>query len=310
VTNNLSQNKQHIVNLLDKNELLIKADLVHLSNLTEEEIAFLDKAWQEADVKRRRKIVSHLVQLSQEDFRLDFSSLFVFCLKEDDRIIRAQAIAGLEQEENYLHIPLLIEILRKDKSTEVREAATKVLGKFALLGELDKLSQDDVSAVYSVLLEILDSDAESNQLRCQALEAVAPLNMPRVKQLIEEAYRSDDTSLKISAIRAMGINNQPFWLDTLLGELDNSEFKIRYEAVRACGELGIDMALPYILKILETGDSPMQEAAITALGEIGGEEARQALEVLKKNPKKRISNAAKIALKELDICEDPLSFDF
>ena len=107
MTENLPQNKQHIINLLDQNELLIKSDLVHLADITEEELAFLDQVWQKADLKRRRKIISDLVKLSEEDLRYDFSSIFVFCLKDDDRTIRAQAIAGLELEENYLHIPLL-----------------------------------------------------------------------------------------------------------------------------------------------------------------------------------------------------------
>ncbi len=310
MTEQLSSSKKHIISILDKNELLIKSDLVHLSDLTDEEIAFLDRKWKDADIKRRRKVITDIVQLGQENFRLDFSDIFILCLKDSDHIIRERAIAGLEQEENYLHIPLLVEILRGDKSAEVRKAAANALGKFALLGELGKLSDNDVKAVYYILLKVIENDSEPIELRGRALEAIAPLNMPKVKQLIEQAYKSDNISLKASAIRAMGINSQPFWQDALLNELNNSEFEIRREAVYACGELGMDSALPYILRILETGDVPIQEAAVWALGEIGGDEARKALNVLKKNPNKRLRNASKMALKELDTCEDLLSLDF
>jgi HEAT repeat protein len=310
MTKQSPSNKQRIADLLNQNELLIKSDLVHLSNLNNEELAFLEQTWQKADVKRRRKIISDLVQFSRVDFRLDFGSIFVFCLKDSDSIVRVHAIAGLEQEEDYRHIPLLVHILEKDSSAKVREAAVSALGKFAMLGELGKLSNHNINAVYSILMEILENDTESIRLRSQALEAIAPLNMPRIKQLIEKAYQSDDILLKISAIRAMGINSQSFWLDNILKEMDSSQFEVRYAAICACGELGIEDAFPYILKLLETEDTTIQEAAIRALGEIGGEEAQQALNILKKNPKERLRHAAKTALKELEICEDPLSFGF
>jgi HEAT repeat protein len=58
--------------------------------------------------------------------------------------------------------------------------------------------------------------------------------------------------------------------------------------------------------IKDEEDYQVQEAAIKALGQIGGEQAKQALNKLAKNPQPRIREAAKSALEEIHFCEDPL----
>ena len=59
-----SANKQLIKRVLDPDELLIKSDLIGLSTLNEAELNFFEKQWQKGELKRRRRIVSDLLDLS------------------------------------------------------------------------------------------------------------------------------------------------------------------------------------------------------------------------------------------------------
>ena len=297
---------QHIAEIFDSSKPVASSKLVYLSDLSNEELKFLKEIWTNTDAARRHQVISQLVHLSEVDFRLDFSGVFVFCLSDPDETLRIQAITGLDREENYLLITPLLRALKEDNSAKVRAAAATALGKFALLGELGKLPTHYKNKIYTALLEVLDNKVEAAEVRRRALEAVSPFNLPRVKELIEQAYHTDDVRLKSSAIYSMGRNCDSAWLTTLMTELNSNEAEIRYEAANACGELGAEETVPQLLKLIKDEDYQVQEAAIKALGQIGGEQAKQALKKLAKNPQPRIRQAAKSALEEMHCCEDPL----
>ena len=298
---------QHIAEIFDPSKPINNAKLVYLSDLNNEELKFLEEVWASADTSRRHQAISQLVHLSEIDFKLDFSGVFILCLDDPDETVRTQAVSGLDGEENYLLITPLLHALKKDRSAEVRAAIAIALGKFALLGELGKLPTHFKDKIYTALLEVLDNKAETAGVKRRALEAISPFNLPQVKELIEQAYHNNDIKLKSSAIYAMGRNCDSSWLTTLLKELNSNEAEIRYEAANACGELGEEEAVPHLLKLIEDEDNQVQEAAIKALGEIGGEKAKQVLSKLTKNPQTRIRQAAQSALEEIKYCEDPLS---
>ncbi|MGB8706712.1 MAG: HEAT repeat domain-containing protein [Dehalococcoidia bacterium] len=259
------------------------------------------------DLGRRHEIISQLVHLSEVDFKLDFSGVFVLSLRDPDETIRAQAVAGLDGKENYLLIKPLVHALKEDISAKVRAVTAIALGKFALQGELGNLPSYYREKVYNSLLEVLDNKTESTEVKRRALEAISPFSLPRVKELIETAYHTDDIKRRASAICAMGRNCDLAWLSTLLTELNSDEAEIQYEAAVACGELGAEEAVPHLVGMTNNEDQQVQDAAIKALGEIGSEPAKQALSKLTENPQPRIRDAAKSALKEIQHCENPLS---
>jgi HEAT repeat protein len=302
--------KKFISRILNSEESLIKSDLTRLSSLPSNEIDYLEKKWQKADLQRRRQIISYLVELTLKHFTLDFTDIYFFCLREKDVKIRAESIIALAEEENPLFINNFINVLKEDSSKEVRIASTTALGKLSMQGELGKISEKNTDTVYNALLDILDSKQENSSIRAAALEAIAPLSKPRVKGLIEEAYHSKEEVLKISAIRAMGINCNRMWLTALIDELQNDDDKLRYEAAKACGELSEEDAVLYLIDLVEDDNPRIIEAAIMSIGEIGGEEAKEILNRLTDNPKPKIRHAAKKALQELEFCEDPLSMNF
>jgi len=303
----LSPRLRCIAEISDSSKSVNSSKLVYLSDLNGEELEFLAEIWTKTDLGRRQEIISQLVHLSKVDFKLDFSGVFVLSLRDRDETIRAQAVAGLDGEENYLLIKPLAHALREDISAKVRAAAAIALGKFALQGELGNLPSYYREKVYNSLLEVLNNKTESTEVKRRALEAISPFSLPRVKELIETAYHTDDIKLRASAIHAMGRNCDLAWLPTLLTELNSDEAEIRYEAAMACGELGTEEAVPHLVGMTKNEDQQVQEAAIKALGEIGSEPAKQALSKLTTNPQPRIRDAAKSALKEIQHCENSLS---
>ena len=303
-----ASNKKHIAATLDPSELLVPSKLIHLSNLNESDLDFLKQSWARTITERRRQVIAQLVKLSQSNFRANFSEIFSFCLQDSDAQVRAEAIAGLADEEDYRHIAPLTRLLASDSSAVVKKAAVLALGKFALLGEMGKLSPASTNEVYQALLTVLDDTSSGVELQCLALEAIAPLNLPRVPDLIKAAYRSKGAERKLCALRAMGRNCNEFWLSLLVRELDSDNAEMRYEAAHALSELGAEEALPYLVKLATDKDSRVQEAAIHGLGENGSEEARQALTKLTKSPQQQVRQAARTALKELDFDDEPLPF--
>jgi HEAT repeat protein len=302
--------KKFISRILNSDELLVKSELTRLSSLTNQEIEYLENSWLKADLKRRRKIISYLTELTRQHFSLDFTEIYHFCLKEKDAKIKAEAITALAEEENPLLIRNFVSLLKEDSSKEVRIASAAALGKLSMLGELGNISSKNTTAVYNALLDVLDDKTENSIIRASALEAIAPLNKPRVKGLIEEAYHSKEEVLKISAIRAMGLNCNRMWLTALIEELQSDDEILRYEAVEACGELGEEDAILYLIELIEDENPRISEAAIKSIGEIGGEEAKEILIRLTANPKAKIRQAAEQVLQELAFCEDPLSMNF
>jgi HEAT repeat protein len=302
--------KDVISRILTNNESPSNAELAYFSELDDEELELFHKAWNESTEARRREIISHLVQLCQTNFRLDFNTVFTFCLQDKDPEIRVQAINGLAEDENQHHIAPLVKLMKTDSSTEVRAVATIALGRFAMLAELGELSERNAHQVYATLLGIADSEAESIELKSLALEAISPLNLPGINELIENAYKSNDNKLKTSAIRAMGRNCNPGWLDILEDEIGNNDAGIRYEVARACGEIAVDEAIPCLLTLMNDENFWVQEAVVHALKSIGSEKARQELVNLTKNPQPKIRRAAREAIKELDWENDILFMDY
>ena len=291
----LSPRLRCIAEISDSSKTVNSSKLVYLSALNSEELEFLAEIWTKTDLGRRQEIISQLVHLSEVDFKLDFSGVFVVSIDDPDETIRAQAVAGLDGEDNYLLIKPLVHALKEDISAKVRAAAAIALGKFALQGELGNLPSYYREKVYNSLLEVLDKKTELTEVKRRALEAISPFSLPRVKELIETAYHTDDIKLRASAIYAMGRNCDLAWLPTLLAELNSEEAEIRYEAASATGELGAEEAVPLLIEMTENEDQQIQEAAIKALGEICSEPAKQALDKLTKNPQPSIRDAAKSA---------------
>ena len=297
-----------ITDLRDSSQPLRNSRLVELSNLHSEELELWERAWANIKPKWRRQIIYRLVELAEDNFELNFDSIFRNCLKDQDAEVRSKAIEGLWESEDASLISLFVNLLEQDGSENVQAAAATALGKFAMLAELNKLRSDHTSKVYQALLGVISDKNRTVEVGRQALEAVAPLNLPQVEKAIREAYQSHNRQLKISAIYAMGRNYNRAWLSILSRELSSADAEIRYEAVGACGELGEEAASPYLIELIGDPDVDVQVAALQALSKIGGGGAKECLRQCLNNPSEVIRQVAEQALYELETEESPFTF--
>ncbi|MFC2069586.1 HEAT repeat domain-containing protein [Chloroflexota bacterium] len=300
---------EEIVSELGKsNKSLLNTELVELSNLTPEEIEFFEGCWQSIKSERRRQIIDRLVELAEDNLELNFDVIFKYCLKDGDNRVRSKAIEGLWENEEASLIDSLINLLEQDSSERVQAASALALGKFAVLAEHGKLRDGYISSVQAALLSAIADKNKTPEVSRRALEAVAPISLPGVKEAIGEAYESSIPGFKISAIYAMGKSCDVVWLPVLLKELYSADAEVRYEAAGACGELEDEEAVLYLINLLDDSDVDVRMAVIQALGRIGNAQAKECLKQCLESDNEAVRQAAEQALNDVDLGEDPLTF--
>jgi HEAT repeat protein len=295
-----------ITDLTDNNLPLLNARLANLSNLNLQQLKLLNDVLQTIDVKRRRRIIRRLYELAEDDICLGFDEIFKHCLRDEDEEVRNLSIEGLWENEETSLIEPLINLMEHDSSSKIQAAAALALGRFVMLAEHQKIAKENISRLSQLLLTTLANSSKPIDVRRRSLEAVAPLNLPRVKQAINDSYNNANPMLKVSAIYAMGKNCDPHWLPILLSELSASDFEMRYEGAVSCGELGEKVAIPYLIELINDDDADIQMASIQALGKIGGSEVREYLKKCINHQSEAIRQAAIQALHELEIISEPL----
>jgi len=296
-----------IADLTDGDKPLASSDLAELSDLNPEEIRLFNCAWKRIEPEQRQQIVNRLVELAEDNIELNFDGIFKHRLKDSSEAVRCKAIEGLWENEEASFIQPLIDMMERDSSVKVREAAAIALGRFAMLAEHGKLAPKQATRLSQALLAAIDGKVNPIDVRRRALEAVAPLSLPRVRQAIMEAYQSGNQKLKISAIYAMGKNCDLAWLQILLGELTSDSAELRYEAAVACGELGEEEAVSSLVELTDDADAEVQLVAVQALGKIGGSEAKECLELCLSHRSEVVRQVAEQALYELEIMTEPSS---
>ena len=299
----------YLDDLKDNEKSLSSSKLSNLSGLSTEESAIFKKAWSDIDVDRRRQIASQLVEITQSSYHLEFDEAFRIILQDGDAETRLLAIEGLTDCEDRSFIDPLMGLLDKKYDDQTRAAAASALGKFATLAELGKLRSCQSSEIENALMGLIRNKSEQTEVRRRAIEAIAPLSIPQVKEIIRRAYDSTNPELKRSSLCAMGRNCDPVWLPFLLKEMRNPDPETRYEAAVACGELCAPETVPQLLKLTRDTDIQVQIAAVSSLGHIGSIEAKAEIQRQLNSPDERIRQAAEVALEELGFSEDPLSFD-
>ncbi len=294
----------------DEEKPLKHAGLLQLSGLPSEDMVEFKAVWHSMPQSRKREILAKLVELGENNIELDFHSVFRACLTDGDEYVREQATRGLWDCEDRVVIRPLIETMRADPSEKVRAAAAMTLAKFAARAQEGKLATRDAERIREALLETIGDEKERLDVRRRAIEAIAAFNSPEVEQIIRDAYNSEDSSLKQSAIYAMGRSSDTRWLPIVLKETHHQDAAVRYEAANASGQLGDESTVPHLIRLIKDEDTQVQLSAVQALGNIGGPLAKQALLQCLKSGDESIEEAAQAALANLDFDEDPLNFRF
>ncbi|WP_376792032.1 HEAT repeat domain-containing protein [Thermoflexus sp.] len=299
-----------LAHLKDETTPLSIARLYWLSDLSDEEFTRVAQVWSTLSTGRRRAIMSHLVDISEENMEVDFGRIFRMALSDPDPEVRAMAIDGLWYEDQDLQLMRrFFELFEKDADTEVRARAAIGLGRYFYNAcILEQIPLSAVRPAIEALRQAFYNLDEPLEVRRRALEALGNTLEPDLPQMIERAYADPDERMRVSALFAMGRTGETHWAPYVMEALRNPSPAVRYEAVVAAGEIGIKEAVPILERLIEEGDTEIQEAAIWALGEIGGPRAREILEKIAAGEDEDLAALAEEALEELNLLEGAETF--
>jgi len=295
----------------NKSHTLSASTIAALTGAGKKDLAAFAKTWVLIPVERRRRAAQMMVELAEQDFKLDYNLLFRYFLNDEDAQVRTSGIEGLWEDEDVALVKPMIGFLRSDPSARVRAAAADALGRFMLLAEYGRLAETHATLIGEALLATTRSASEDLIVRCRAVEALAYWSDDIVREIIEAAYDDAAPQMRASAVAAMGRTADTYWRKITLDELESPDARMRFEAVRASGELENRQATVRLIELLDDPDRKVQSAAISALGQIGSKLAKQALIDAAASEDETLSGLASEALQELEFASgsDLMLFD-
>jgi HEAT repeat protein len=300
-----------VVEALSSDKQLSIPLLYHLTDLTPEKLDIFCGAWMQIDDERRRIIVRHLADISEENFQVDFSEVFAFCLSDTSSAVRMASLDGLWDSDRTTLLEPIVEIMRNDPDDQVRTLAAATLGHYVLLAEWQQIPESKVKPAIGALLDVLNDPMTKKAIRRAALESVGAASHPKVSHHIEEAYDSGDLDLQLSSMFAMGRSADSRWLDIVIDEMGSPIMDMRIEAARAAGVIGNTEAVSELSNLVLDEDFEVRQAAIIALGQIGGPGASGILEELVDDPDMTgLNEIIHEALDELQWLGDGLDIGF
>lgn len=254
--------------------------LYRLSDMAEAEWASFWQGWTAVADERRRVIIRHLADISEENFVVDFGPVFAQALTDGHAPVRVAALDGVWDSTNIRLVRPIIDLMQNDEDEAVRAAAAAALAHYVLLSEWGQLPASISPTIVEALLAEYDKPDTAVAIKRSALEALGAANHPRVAALIEEAYESSLPEMQMSAIFAMGSSADSRWLSIVIGEMQNPSSEMRAEAARAAGAIGSSNAVDKLANLLMDEDMAVSAAAVEALGQIGGDRPMEILQDL------------------------------
>lgn len=292
-----------------KNDPVPVHSLYRLSDMSMEDYDHFCQNWATIDSDRRRIIVRHLADISEDNFVVDFSTIFADSLTDKNEQVRLAALDGIWDSTEQRFIAPLLTMMRSDESVDVRASATASLAHFVLMAEWGEISERLAKPIVDALLAQYDDEETAVSVLRATVEALGASSHERVPKIIQEAYEHDDQGMQLSAVFAMGNSADPRWLHTLLNEMENPHAEIRAEAARAAGSIGKSDAISELIELTEDEELDVQVAAIQALGQIGGELPQRILsEILEDESREDVHEIAETAMEEMVWISGDLNF--
>lgn len=248
-----------------------------LSDLNEEQMQEFERVWPTCVEDRRREIIRHLVDISEEDFLVNFQQLFEYCMNDPNPDVRAASLDGFWDATDLNLIDPIIKRMQSDPVAEVQAAAAGALAHFLLMSAWGELRGVRTDVIIDALLAAFNKPESPLALRRVALEAMGSVNLPEISKAIAESYESPDRAMQLSALFAMGNSADPRWLPVVLDEMESPYDEMRQEAARAAGNIGDSEAVPQLAELAYDENEDVAQAAIEALGEIGGDQVHEIL---------------------------------
>jgi HEAT repeat protein len=253
----------------------------------------------------RVRLVRGLFGAAQQRLRLDYNAVNQLAIEDPDARVRLAGVQSVIEDRSDGLMQKLLELVKSDRSYDVRAAAAEDLARFTLLAELDDLEADATAQLRNILLEVVADESQAPKVRTAALAALGYFSDMLIAEQLAAGFT--DATLRIGAIRGMGRSADPRWTDRLMPVLGSDDPDMRREAALALGEIEDERAVTPLAELVDDPDQEVRLAVIQALGHIGGDEAREALLYLAEAAEDDIREAAEAALEELEAAEgDPM----
>lgn len=254
---------------------LVDAEYNAFSDLRRTEVGEVRAGWDAIPVATRALLLERGLELADVNLELNFHALAQVGLDDPDPEVRERAVALLWESDDRDIGLRLSEMLRTDPGPGVRAAAAAGLLRFVEAYIVEKLDRRlGEKLIEAIQHGLADPDIE---VQAKALESAGPFPDPWAQERILEAFESDDSRLRVSAIRAMGASGLERWEEYLESEFTSGDEEMRFEAIVAAGSLGSPLLIEPLGELLFDEDPEVVLAVIEALGEIGGEEAVEML---------------------------------
>jgi HEAT repeat protein len=283
-----------------------RARLKVLTDLRERDYPVFWHDWNLIPPEARIRIVTLMNEISEENLELDYRPIMRWLLEDSDSEVRRRAIDGLSEEEHPRIIEPLLHCVMNDADDVVRSAAAVSLTRFTVLAAVDELSESHSKQLIDTLHRALIQHHDKPDVYRRILESLGPVADDTVRTHISQAWQSKQTTLRESALVAMGLSQDNSWLPIIRSALEDGHAAIRYEAARAAGEYAdqASMLVPLLTNLTHEDDIEVAGAAIWALGQIGDERSVRILKQLSKSRDQAKREAALIALDENDSSDE------
>ena len=256
---------------------LLPTELAVLSDLDREQVKALEAAWPRIPDETRVRVMTEAVRLSDESLEVEFSRFAGVAIADPLAEVRGAAVEALRESTHRTTARLLTSGLRDDDDEDVAADAADILGEFVMRLELGHFPEREGEAVVDGLRAAVSDPARAPAVRASSLESLAPLSLPWIGGLLLEAYYGDDETVRLAAVRAMGLSAREDWLEYVLEQFDAGDPEFRREAVIAAGEIDSEEAVDRLADLFLDPEEEVAKAAIEATGEIGGEVALEYL---------------------------------
>jgi len=270
-----------LAHLSDSNKDIPQSHLKFYSDLDPKNLKLFLDVWTRVQPPRKLILLDGLLSHLDSDSIVSYEEIGRALLTDPDGEVRARAIRLLVESDDPKLGGKLVDIFLHDEELAPRMEAVQLLGEFILLGELEKVKEDQQRKIEDALISVIHSEDDST-LRKRALESLSFSSRSEVAALIESAFERVDPAWIATALRAMGRSHDERWNENVVSMLLDEDPQIKFAAIEAAGQLIIEAASPILLQVLEDEevDDDVATAAIWALSQIGGDDARTYLVAL------------------------------
>lgn len=260
--------------------------------------------WERLDPERRGNLLDCLGEAAEENLVLDFLPIYALALDDADPVVRLMGLQLAAEEAKAELLERYLRLAIADSDREVQLTALEGLGAYTLAAQVEDWPEPLQRQLETALVGAVHLPNANLAARRAALLSLAYLTSPQTEREIRQAYLQPD--LHEAAIEAMGRNCEDIWITDLAAEMESDDSDLRLVAVRAAAEMEDSSLTPNLVARLEDRDEDVRLAAIEALGVVGGNEAKAALTELLTSKDAAARDAARGALEQMLVDDDPL----